>query len=171
MNNYIVTWTGTRVDLLDPTPDMIDIEDIAHALSNICRFTGHTRVFYSVAQHCVRSAYLVGPGHKLEALLHDATEAYLSDISEPLKALLPDYQAIEQKFDSTIRQKFGLPQVMNTAVKFADKVMLIEEAKWLTKLKEEDLPLDMKTAHFDELIPLTALGAYDKFMETYKLCT
>jgi len=110
---------------------------------------------------------LVEPGHKLEALLHDATEAYLSDISDPLKKLLPEYRAIEKKFDAIIREKFGLPEEITSAIQYADKTMLVHEARWLTELQKEDLP-DLNLGRvFGELIPLTPQGAYSNFMDTY----
>jgi hypothetical protein len=87
---YIVTYTGRRFHFLDPKIDEISIEDIAHALSNVCRFTGHTKRFYSVAEHsCLVSALC---DNRLEGLLHDASEAYMSDLSSPLKMLVPDYK-------------------------------------------------------------------------------
>ena len=89
MNAEIVTYTGKIFDLLNPKPEMVCIEDIAHSLAYQCRYTGHTRFFHSVAQHCVLMAENSElPGDPLKKLLHDASEAYISDISRPLKNLL-----------------------------------------------------------------------------------
>ncbi|ODS36152.1 MAG: hypothetical protein A7316_10235 [Candidatus Altiarchaeales archaeon WOR_SM1_86-2] len=86
---YIVTYTGKVFDLLDPKPDTVCIEDIAHALSNICRYTGHTKQFYSVAQHSVLMATTKElPGDPLQKLLHDAAEAYIGDMASPWKRIL-----------------------------------------------------------------------------------
>lgn len=96
-NPWIQTYTGKAFDLLDPQPEQVDILDIAHALSNICRFTGHCRAFYSVAQHsCLVARIVVDLWRRehgydcpeevaLVALLHDAPEAYIGDVSTPLK--------------------------------------------------------------------------------------
>jgi uncharacterized protein len=86
--DWIQTYTGRRVYPLDPSPEDIDIADIAHALSNVCRFTGHVREFYSVAQHSVIVSECVPAPFALLGLMHDAPEAYIGDISRPLKKSL-----------------------------------------------------------------------------------
>lgn len=103
------TVSHTRVDLLNPTEDMIEIGDIAKGLSLICRFGGQIPRFYSVAQHSVLVQALCPPNLKLEGLLHDASEAYLGDVIKPLKSLLgATYKGIEFNFETLIFQKFGL---------------------------------------------------------------
>lgn len=124
---YIQTYTGVHFDLQDPKPDMINITDIARALSHINRFTGHTKHPYSVAVHSLNASYIVPPQFALEALLHDAHEAYTGDVSSPLKSLLPDYRALENRVESVVRQRFGLPAHMSPEVKEADMVMLATE--------------------------------------------
>ncbi|SQC88202.1 Uncharacterised protein [Klebsiella pneumoniae] len=110
-------------------PDIVYIEDIALALSNLCRFTGHLDEFYSVAQHSVLASYLVPSEFALEALLHDASEAYCNDIAAPLKALLPDYRGIEKWVEGLISQKFGTPETISPEVKQADLIMLATERR------------------------------------------
>lgn len=127
--SWIMTSTGKHFSFTNPQPDTICIEDIASALSNICRFTGHVSEFYSVAQHSVRVSYLVPGEFALEGLLHDATEAYCSDINAPLKALLSDYRVIEGRVDAVIRAKFRLPPAKSPEVKHADMVMLGTERR------------------------------------------
>jgi hypothetical protein len=98
-----------EVSLTDPTPDQIDIRDIAHALSMCNRFAGMTRRPYSVAQHSLICSYLVPPEFALHALLHDAQEAYLGDWTSPVKALLGEAaRALEGRFERVIAEAFGL---------------------------------------------------------------
>lgn len=127
--SLIRTLSGKHFDFLNIDPESICIEDIAAALSNLCRFTGHLDHFYSVAQHSVLTSYLVPPQLAMEALLHDAAEAYCNDISSPLKALLPDYRAILGRVEAAVIQKFGLPEAKSRGVKYADLVMLATERR------------------------------------------
>lgn len=132
----IMTHTGKLVDLLNMTPDDICIEDIAHHLSNICRFTGATRQFYSVAQHCCLVAELLPPELKLEGLLHDAAEAYVGDMSSPLKrAVGAAYKDIERGVTEAIVAKFDRPHNLllldDQLVKAADNEAFYIEARWL----------------------------------------
>ncbi len=126
---WINTLSGQHFRFIDTDPATINIEDIAAALSNICRFTGHLQDFYSVAQHSVHVSYLVPHEYALEALLHDAAEAYCNDISTPIKALIPEYRAIEERVDAVIRSKFCLPPAMSSPVKYADLIMLGTERR------------------------------------------
>lgn len=89
--SWILTATGRRLDLIGSTAADIDALDIARGLSRACRFAGQTVPFYSVAQHSVLASYLVPPEDALHALLHDAAEAYLGDLTGPLKRLLVSY--------------------------------------------------------------------------------
>ncbi|EAB2796750.1 HD family hydrolase [Salmonella enterica subsp. houtenae] len=127
--SFIQTLSGKQFDYLSATIDDIDIEDIAVALSNICRFSGHLPEFYSVAQHSVLCSQLVSPEFAFEALMHDAAEAYCQDIPAPLKALLPDYREIEKRTDQLIRFKLGLPLEDASVVKYADLTMLATERR------------------------------------------
>lgn len=104
----IITRSGRTIDLFDPRPEDIHIGDIAHALSMQCRFVGHVSEFYSVAEHSVRVSFAVEEVAALHALLHDASEAYLGDVSTPLKQTLPAYKALEQKMMRVIYAAFEL---------------------------------------------------------------
>ncbi len=139
MTAKIRTVSGVYLDLLDPKVEDIKITDIAHALANICRFGGHPREFYSVAQHSVRVSYLVDEEYALEALLHDATEAYLGDVITPLKNILPEYRRLEEKLDGIIRKAFDLPAVPTPCVKTADVIMYEAEAHELSTPRIETL--------------------------------
>lgn len=127
--DWMQTYTGRRFWPIDPLPSEIELEDIAHALSMLCRFGGHCRRFYSVAEHSVLLARAVAPEHALWALLHDATEAYLVDVPRPLKGELKEYKQFEATLMMAIAERFRLPHPtrMPEAVKVADSRMLVDE--------------------------------------------
>lgn len=119
--NFMQSYTGKKFYSLDPRPEDIDIVDIAHALSMQCRYNGHYRRFYSVAEHCVLLSKLFTAEYALWALLHDETEAYVGDMVRPLKAHLPDYCAAEDRVMIAIAERFGLESaVMPPEVVAAD---------------------------------------------------
>lgn len=123
----IQTYKGHLVDVLNPDPATIDIEDIAHSLAMQCRYNGHTSKFYSVAEHSVHVTWYTSQENKLWGLLHDATEAYLCDIPRPIKPLLEGYYEMEHNFMCVIAQKFGLDTRMPHEVKLVDCAMLLPE--------------------------------------------
>ena len=123
----IYTYKGHYFDFTRPDENVIDIEDIAHALARICRFTGHIRRFLSVAEHSVLCSYLVPKEYALHALAHDFEEAYCGDVSSPLKQLLPDYKAIVKPVAEAIFKRFGLPTELPECVHRADLQMLLLE--------------------------------------------
>ena len=131
----IMTYTGTMFDPLNPKPDQIDSRDIAHALSMLCRANGHFKTFYSVGQHCVncmQEAAARGYSRKVQlaCLLHDASEAYLSDVTRPVKHELPQYLEIEKPLQEAIWNKY-LPEPMTPEeqkqVQDIDDAMLYHE--------------------------------------------
>ena len=103
---WIQTFSGKKFNLFNPNPDDILIEDIAHSLSNLARFNGHTDKFYSVAQHSVYCSFKAPHRLALAALLHDGAEAYLGDIVSPLKALLDNYGVFENALYALIAEKY-----------------------------------------------------------------
>lgn len=127
--NAIRVYSGRMFDLANPDPGLLDINDIAHALSLICRFTGHVNEFDSVGQHSLIVSNLVPREDALAGLMHDATEAYLTDVSRPLKRMLPDYQAAEHRMWQAIAARFDLPLTLPASVKEADNVSLIWEQR------------------------------------------
>lgn len=107
----IMTCSHKMFDPLQPETELIDIGDIAHALSMLCRANGHFRSFYSVGMHCVNCANeAIARGYsrkvQLACLLHDGSEAYLSDVTRPVKEELPKYRQIEEPLQAVIWQKF-----------------------------------------------------------------
>lgn len=128
---WIQTSTGRRFYPGDPRAADVDIVDIAHALSQICRFNGHSRLFYSVAEHCVNVCEEVqDPKLKLHALLHDAHEAYIGDVTSPVKRLpeMRQYKLLEQRLWAVIAERFGLSLTWPPEVKRADLQLLADEA-------------------------------------------
>lgn len=128
---WIQTYTNKAFDYESFDPDAVCIEDIAHALSQLCRFTGHTRKFYSVAEHCFRVSRAVLPGFALEGLMHDASEAYLMDVAAPLKHMswMEGYRECERRWERVIAKKYGLVFPWPESVKTADMRMLMTEAR------------------------------------------
>ena len=127
---WIITFTGLKFYHLKPEPEMVTVEDIAHALSNIGRWTGHTRYHYSVAQHSVYASQICPPEFAFDTLMHDSSEAYLGDMNRPLKHFTsagPAYQKIEEKVEAVIFKKFGVRFPLPPAVKEADTKMLYAE--------------------------------------------
>jgi hypothetical protein len=128
---WFCTVSGRKVHVLDPMPEDILIEDIAHSLSHVCRFGGHVAQFYSVAQHSVGVSRNVPKVHARAALLHDAAEAYIGDVIRPLKQCLPDYMAIERLWERVIVERFELDmsQAAVGSIKLADVRMLLTERR------------------------------------------
>jgi uncharacterized protein len=138
---WIQTYTGGVFHILDPQQDEISILDIGHSLAMQCRFTGHVRRFYSVAEHCVHGSRLVPQKDALWFLLHDASESFLTDINRPLKhftAIGSEYLPIEAKVMEAICQKFRLSIEEPPSVKKVDNAMLFAEKEQLLVPMEWD---------------------------------
>jgi len=152
---------GGKFNIYEPTADMIDIRDIACALSKICRFGGQIKQFYSVAQHSVIVSNLAWyydepKSVRQAALLHDAAEAYLFDVIKPLKqAIGKAYIGIEEKVERAIIEKFGLIDSAFVAVKHYDKLALEKEHRRF-----------FKDGH--GLIPVPWEVAEEEFLKVYK---
>lgn len=130
----IETFSGRHFRPLSPRVKDVQIVDIAHALSNQCRFSGHVKQHYSVAEHSVRVCRLLrGLSSEIQlwGLLHDASEAYLVDIPSPLKhtPTFKAYRAAEKHLQGVICDRFGLPRKHPKQVKLADSILLATEAR------------------------------------------
>ena len=143
---WIQTRSGKRFDYADIKPEMIDIEDIAFALSNLCRYVGHVP-FYSVAEHSLLVSFVVPEENALQGLLHDASEAYTGDVPRPLKTMCPELRKIEAEIEKVIAGVFKLDLLMPLVVRKVDDRMLITEQEALFRehvdepvVKGESLP-------------------------------
>jgi len=154
----IRTFTGLYMNVFDPKPEMICIEDIAHSLANQCRFGGHLPKFYSVAQHSIFCSKMAGVDYKLQALLHDASEAYLLDIPSPIKKKLIGYKELEERLMKLIAEKFVFKYPLSRFVKQIDKDVLHFEWNRLM-LKDTTTP---------EIVCLSPNAAEILFLQTYK---
>lgn len=133
-DDYIETVSGVRFEFLDPKPEQIKIRDIGHALSMNCRFVGQCSKFYSVAEHSWHVARMLEGTPlrvQLAGLLHDASEAYITDIASPVKYHLPDYVKLEDNIMVAIAKKYGFEYPFHPAIKLADRAMLSNEAHHL----------------------------------------
>ena len=145
---YVSTFSGNRFYPLEPRIDRVAIEDIAHGLAYQCRFNGQTQEFYSVAQHSLVVASLAPTDLRLAALLHDAAEAYLGDMVKPLKVLLPEFAAIEDKVSLLIAAAFGVDFSDYGPIKRADLIALATEKRDLMPHSVE------RWAYLDNVCPL-----------------
>lgn len=170
---FIMTFSGQRFYFGDHAAMVksINIEDIAHALSQLCRFTGHSKFFYSVAEHSVHVSRLVPEEYALAALLHDATEAYCADLSSPLKSLVPAYKRLEAGVWKAVAETFDLPERLPAEVKLADLQMLKVESEqvFLFKLRPDTFNAAVSLpARGLELEYWTPWDAKGRFLERFR---
>lgn len=128
---WIETYTGRHFYFLNPELNQIAIEDIAHSLAFTCRYTGHSNRFYSVAEHSVLVSYLAS--NPLAGLLHDASEAYITDIASPIKPYLSNYKNLEDMLMGKIATRFGFDYPLDEDIKDCDNTQLKTEAKHLLR--------------------------------------
>lgn len=165
MSDYITTYTGKHIDPVHPASDLICIEDIAHALSLICRGNGQVKTFFSVGQHCIncaREALARGYSKRIAfaCLLHDASECYLSDVPRPFKKTLTGYKEQEENLLNLIYQKYlgtlltpeeeeKLKEVDDDMLWF-DLTYLLDE-KQTKQQPEVHIAIDYKVRAFEEI--------------------
>jgi 5'-deoxynucleotidase YfbR-like HD superfamily hydrolase len=191
---YIKTRSGLKFFYDEPTPEMVSIDDIAHALSNLCRFNGHTRTFFSVAQHSVEVANLLYASAAKEhralsalcGLLHDAHEAYVGDFPTPFKVLLGQpFREAESFTIEAIETRLNITDLMRRyedAVHWADRQMLWSDAiRWgmdgVLLVEGEEIEVarewvsDTFVPHFRTAQPLAPGLAKEAFLNLYNgLC-
>jgi 5'-nucleotidase len=181
--------SGRRLDLLNPSPLDIEIEDIAHGLARMARWNGQTKGAhaFSVAQHCVlveKIATELKPRlsreARLMALLHDAPEYVIGDLISPFKAAVGiDYKAFENRLLAAIHIRFGLPPSppadLHTLIKKADMISAFHEATQLAGFTAEEAERYFGTpsrgTRFPRLTPLSTAEAQKQFLERFKKLT
>lgn len=171
--NQILTFTGRNMNLMGSSRNTYSVADIAHALSQVCRFGGHTRQFYSVAQHSVLVSKLVRVEYRLEALFHDATEAFLGDVVQPLKSSIEmvGYRQVESVIEEEIFNWFriGSTEQSRQDIKSADLVMLATERRDLMAPSTDKWPiLDGTFPSAATITPLMPAAAEALFLKRYK---
>lgn len=181
MKHWIQSYTGLAVTPLDLLPEQVALTDVAHALSLKTRFTGHTRDFYSVAQHCVLGSQCLPPSYALAFLLHDVSEAYLPDIPSPIKPLAfcraPDgallrWEQLEARHVEVILTALGhgslLPLLHSMEVKEMDRAMCIAERDALLGVPPDDWGIPGTPAPVS-IKPWSPIEAEDKFLARYEV--
>ena len=170
--DWICTFTGLQVYPLDPRPEEIVIEDIAHALSMQCRFGGHIHFFYSVAQHSIELTRRAPDDLKLEALMHDSAETYLIDIPRPIKKFLPNYKEFEDKLLKVISEKFKFQYPFPEAIHELDDIAVKTEGmQFMIPGATDSWKYVTKTYWKEELDPwgpYTAETIFLEYFERYK---
>lgn len=169
---WIRTASGIKFDIFNPKVKDVNVEDIAHSLSRLCRFNGHLGTsLYSVAQHSVFVSEIVEPEFALEGLLHDASESIIGDLISPVKALLPDYSKMEKRIDNVMIKAFGLRsgKKCKTAVKTADIIALLTEARDLVIHKKDVLCSFDKglEPHKRKIRPWSQKKSYEMFLARF----
>jgi uncharacterized protein len=174
LNNYIHLYNGGFFNFEAPETSVYSIEDVAHNLSHINRFTGSSEVAYNVAQHSwYVSVYLEQQGYpkdiQLVGLMHDVSEAFLNDIAKPLKQLLPDYRKIEYKVEKAIFEKYGLPFPMESMIKDADNAVFVAERKYLQPLCPQGLIYNGKNVEAAQfiIVPWSAEKSKKEFLRRF----
>jgi hypothetical protein len=165
--SWIQTYTGRRFDPLDAAIEAVDIADIAHSLSLQCRFNGHCRAFYCVADHSLRVSEAVPPDLALWGLLHDAAEAYLGDLPRPIKQEASMFREAEDRLLEIIARRFGLSWPMPDPVRRADNALLATELRDLMGPPPEPWPLRAAPLP-GRIVPLGPAEAEAAFLARYR---
>jgi hypothetical protein len=137
VKSTIQLYTGGAFNFADPDSSVYDIDDIAFALARVARFNGHTSCMYSVAEHSMYVADILPRELAFQGLMHDAHEAFMGDISSPMKAHLGAFMyAFEDRVAHAVRRRFGLPTKLDPRVKVADYAALLAERRDLLPSKD-----------------------------------
>ena len=170
---FLRTYRGIDFDFDNLNPEQVDIEDIAHSLSMQTRYGGHLPMHYSIAQHSVLCSQYPNAG--LELLLHDATEAYVTDVPTPVKIRCPHFSKLEDEiWENAIAPKFKLPPKLSSFTKQVDRIILLRELHDLVGHSWESLAIsyadDVEYArvHVPRIEPLSFDEAKQQFLNRFK---
>lgn len=174
-DQWISLLSGARFNYNKPEESDVTLEDIASALSNVCRFSGHLPRFYSVAQHLVNTSRIVKPELAFTALMHDTAEAFTNDLPTPLKWALPIFKELEGKIEAAMGKRFGFEFPYPPEIKEADTIMLMLE-KYYVKECNDHWPMYEKytkrhVAPYRKLVDLDSWQprrAKREFLERYE---
>lgn len=165
MGDWCTSYTGKRFYPADARPRDVDVRDVAHALSQVCRFGGHTPVPYSVAQHSVIVSYTCKPEHALIGLMHDAPEAYVGDLMSAVKKSVHGFREMEHDWAWAIGQALGIGLAiveLPPDVIAADALVLTTERRDLMGHEPSGLVLE------DKIEPWPATIAEYRFLQRYQ---
>ena len=175
-NGWIETYVGEQFHFMDPDPLEISLFDVAHALSQLCRYNGHTKKFYSVAEHSVLIAeWLINHNHRpeiaLTGLLHDAAEAYIGDMPRPIKVKLPDFKELEKRIDFAVGQRFGIFYPFPDIIHELDSRILRDEREQIMNASGHEWGTDKLRPLGVKVRGWRPRKARRRFLKTYrKLC-
>lgn len=170
---HMITSSGKIINLYEPDPALIDIEDIASSLSKTCRWNGNIPDFYSVAQHSCHVAWLAPEPLRFAALMHDAPEAYAGDVIRPIKQLLAAaYFEIEQRLAEAVCQKFNLHTELLEAVKpYDDEALEFEYQAFYHQKEIARNQIKLSSSMYLDVLPAEAFWNHDSaliaFLNTY----
>ncbi len=167
-----LTQSGHLFHYLTPLHSELTVVDIAHALAHLCRFGGHTKAFYSYAQHAVLVSRLVPAGDALAALFYDAPKAVLGNVQTALKPLLPDYQALEERMLRAVYQKLGLSLPAPPSLRPAALVVRATERRDVLPQSDLHWPeLDGVSPLDERIVPLGPEAAREAFLRRHRELT
>lgn len=151
---WIETRSGKRFDILDPQPDMICIEDIAHSTSQVNRFGGHGKFPYPVSQHTRLGSYVIDQEFAMDFLQHDSSEGFIGDMSRPLKHFTiagDEYRKVEARIQAVICDVFHIAvvepkqvKIVDNAMLYAEKEQIMGDVEWDHKWADDETPADVK---------------------------
>lgn len=171
---WFLSVMGRQVYPFSLRPDEVHVEEVAYSLSMLCRFNGHTRSFYSVAQHSVIVAENLPPDLQFLGLMHDGTEAYCGDLIRPIKRAIPGFARLEDRIWLAIAGRFALPEAIPPAVKLADTRALQTERRdllaphpwpWMTDQIEDGTVLPFP----EKIVPWPPEVARRAFLDRFQL--
>ena len=164
----LFTYSGKSIDVFDPDPASIDPSDIARALSMQCRYGGHVKFHYSVAQHSVLLSDAVPIELRKAALIHDGAEAYLPDLPRPVKDRAPEYQEMDERLTRAVFERFGVPYTLMRDLKWYDVSICVDEMPTLIGYPDPELLNNGYRSLGVPIHPWSPADAETRFLSRFK---